>query len=219
MKNNSKIDFYRTNAVHSVLKRYEFNENEKQIIQDAILSAKRNTPNMKTIVKADALLRMVSSSREPIKEVEDSEESVRNRIKVESKYSHAMAKFKYDWNVKPVLLVAAGMFFIVILAVQFTKSQQADWHIEDHGEHTYIEAREICKKHREILPTVSQMNQVYEQSIIYTRIPQYFANKSYWIDAGSKPMIYRIRDDEAIEATPDNLYGVRCLDSANSVLY
>ncbi len=215
----AKIAFYRGEAVYAVLKRYKFSDTEKQIIQDAILSTKRNTPNMKAITKADALLKMVSSSREPIKEVEDSEESVKNRIRAETKYSHTMAKSKHEWNVKPVLLMIAGMLFIVFLLAQFTKSQQADWYIEDHGVHTYSEAREICKNNRDILPTVSQMNEVYEQSNIFTRIPEYFSNKGYWVDTGNKPKVYRIRDNEAIEMTPDNLYEVRCLDHTNSIFY
>ncbi len=39
MKNNPELDFYQSDAVHTVLKRYEFSESEKQIVQDAILSA------------------------------------------------------------------------------------------------------------------------------------------------------------------------------------
>jgi len=59
MKNNPKIDFYRTEAVQTVLKRYKFSKHEQQIIQYAILSAKRDIPDMKAIDKADALLKMV----------------------------------------------------------------------------------------------------------------------------------------------------------------
>ena len=132
MKNNPEIEFYRSNAVHTVLNRYDFSEDEKKIIQAAIVTAKRKNPNMALIVKSDALLKMVATSREPIKEKE-TKESVKNRIRAESQYSHTMAKSKYDWNIKP--------------------------------------------------------------------------------------MVYKIRDDEATNVTADTLHEVRCLNNANSVFY
>ena len=84
MKNNPKIDCYRTEAVHTVLKRYDFSKHEKQIIQYAILSAKRDIPDMKAIDKADALLKMVASSREPIEEKEDPIERVKNIVRLDA---------------------------------------------------------------------------------------------------------------------------------------
>ena len=74
MKNNPKIDFYCTDAVHTILKRYEFNDNEKKIVHAAILTAKRDNPNMVLIEKSDALLKMITSSRPPIVIEEDIDE-------------------------------------------------------------------------------------------------------------------------------------------------
>ncbi len=45
MKNNPEIDFYRSDAVHTVLKRYSFSSAEKKVIQMAILTAKKDQPN------------------------------------------------------------------------------------------------------------------------------------------------------------------------------
>ena len=70
MKNDPQIDFYKT-GVFSVLKRYEFSDKEKQIIEAAILTAKQDKPKMALVEKADALLKMVASSREPIDPVEE----------------------------------------------------------------------------------------------------------------------------------------------------
>ena len=94
----SKVDFYQGNGVHTVLKRYEFNEHEKQIIQYAILSAKRDIPDMKAIDKADALLQMVASSREPIKEIEDPTDRIKNLARLDANYSLKTANLKYDWK-------------------------------------------------------------------------------------------------------------------------
>lgn len=218
-REDPKIAFYNGSAVHTVLKRYEFTDDEKEMIHLAILAAKKEKPDMKFIDKADALLRMVSSSREPTKETEDPIKRVKNLARLDANYSLKTAKLKYDWKVNPVSLMLLGMVVIVFLTVQFTKYQQANWYIEDHGVHTYNKAKKICKSNWDILPTVAQMNEVYEQSNIFIRIAEYFSNKSYWVDVDNKPMVYKIRDDEAIEVTPDNLYEVRCLNSANSVFY
>ena len=45
MKNNPEIDFYRSDAVYTVLKRYSFGNAEKKVIQMAILTAKKDKPN------------------------------------------------------------------------------------------------------------------------------------------------------------------------------
>ncbi len=218
-REDSKIAFYNSLAVHTVLKRYEFTDDEKRVIYAAIVTAKKEKPVIRLIDKSDALLRMVASSRKPIKETENPIERVKNLARLDANYSLEMAKLKYDWYVNPVSLMLLGMVIIVFLTVQFTKYQQADWYIEDHGTHTYTEAKKICKNAGDILPGVAQMNEVYEQSNLFTRIPEYFSNKGYWVNANNKPMVYRIRDDEAIEATPDNLHEVRCLNSTNSVFY
>jgi hypothetical protein len=219
MKNNPKIDFYRTEAVHTVLKRYEFNEHEKQIIQYAILSAKHDIPDMKAIDKADALLKMVASSREPIKEIEDPTDRIKNLARLDANYSLKTANLKYDWKVTPVLLMLLGMVVTIYLVAQFTKYQQADWYIEDRGIHTYTEAKHICKSASDILPSVAQLNEAYEQSSIFTRISEYISNKRYWVAQSAKPMVYQIRDDKAVKATADDLHEVRCLNNANSILY
>jgi len=64
---NLKINFYRGNSVHTVLQRYEFNEDEKQVINAAILTAKHDQPNMKLIQEADTLLKTITTNRDPIK--------------------------------------------------------------------------------------------------------------------------------------------------------
>ena len=219
IREDPKIEFYKSAAVHTVLKRYEFTDDEKRVIHAAIVTAKKENTDIRLIDKSDALLRMVASSREAIKETEDPIERVKNHARLDANYSLKMAKLKYDWYVNPVSLMLLGMVVIAFLTVQFTKYQQEDWYIEDHGTHTYAEAKKICKSAGDMLPSVVQLNEVYDQSNIFTSIPEYFSNKGYWVDANNKPMVYRIRDDEAIEATPDNLYEVRCLNSTNSVFY
>ena len=65
------IQFYRTDAVQSVFKRYEFTEDEKKEMQAAIRTASTKYPNMNLIVKADTLLKKITASRTPIKQEVD----------------------------------------------------------------------------------------------------------------------------------------------------
>ena len=64
-----KVAFYRDGTIESVLMRYEFSEEEKKIIQAAILTSKKEQPSISIIDRADKLLQTVSSSRAP-KQVE-----------------------------------------------------------------------------------------------------------------------------------------------------
>lgn len=68
MKNNPKIDFCRSDAVHTVPARYEFSENEKKIIQAATIAAKKEHSSMSLINRAEVLLKDVANSREPNKD-------------------------------------------------------------------------------------------------------------------------------------------------------
>jgi len=211
-KKDPKIAFYSGSVVHTIFERYEFTDVEKKVIYAAIITAKKEQPDMKLIDKADALLEMVSSSRKPVENVESSKIRMQNYIKAETKNSLEMTKYKPDWSAKPLLLVGALTIFFYILGMQLKKQQQADWYIKDSGTHVYSEAKKICK-----LPTVAQLKEAYEQSSIFTSIPEYFSNKGYWVKVNNKPMIYRIRDDEAMEVPSDELYEVRCFHSRHGV--
>ena len=113
------VQFYRTDSVQRVLKRYDFSDNEKQIIHEAIITAKRDVPNMKAIAKADALLKMIASSREPI----SMEEPVDNMA--EKKMLSQVNLANYDqpetnfWK-KPIdssTIVVIGVFIWICLVL------------------------------------------------------------------------------------------------------
>jgi hypothetical protein len=61
-----EIAFYKGGAVHDVLKRFVFNDEEKKIITAAILTSKKEIPNMNFIHKANALLEEVAQTRKPV---------------------------------------------------------------------------------------------------------------------------------------------------------
>ena len=220
MKNNPAIDFYRTDAVYIVLKRYEFSEDEKKVIQSAILASKKEEVDMTRIAKADTLLSNIAKTREPLPSTEETGNTAAVLAKAQAEYSiqGASKKLKHDDREgNRIMLFVAGMVVLAFLTIQLTKSYQADWYDIDYGIHTYGEAKQICKSHRDALPTVAQMNEVYDQSNMFTRISEYIANKNYWVENGEKSMIYKIRDAEAVEAIGSDLYEVKCIDNANSV--
>ena len=220
MKSDPSIDFYRTDAVYTVLRRYEFTKAEKEVIQSAILTSKKEKVDMKLIAKADTLLINVAKTREPLPETEETGNTAAILAKAQVEYSLQGARKKIandDRDGNRIILFLAGMVVLAFLTIQLTKSYQADWYDTDYGIHTYSEAKQICQSHRDTLPTVVQMNEVYDQSNIFTRISEYIINKPYWVENGDKPMIYKIRDTKETEPTHNNLYEVKCIDSANSV--
>jgi len=220
MKSNTTIDFYRTDAVYTVLRRYEFTKAEKEVIQSAILTSKKEKVDMKLIAKADTLLINVAKTREPLPETEETSNTAAILAKAQVEYSLQAARKKIandDRDGNRIILFLAGMVVLAFLTIQLTKSYQADWYDTDYGIHTYSEAKQICQSHRDTLPTVVQMNEVYDQSNIFTRISEYIINKPYWVENGDKPMIYKIRDTKGTESNHNNLYEVKCIDSANSV--
>ena len=66
MKHTPDIAFYRNGGAQKVLARYNFSDTEKEIVQAAMVAARKERPDMRTIQKADALLRMVASTRKPL---------------------------------------------------------------------------------------------------------------------------------------------------------
>jgi len=118
MKNNPQIDFYRSGAVHTVLKRYEFSETEKKIIQSAIRTANHDQPNMKLIEEADALLNHVSSARDPRSLAQD-EISAQAIAAAQARYVSSKDGSKSereDRDYKLILLFLAGMGLIAAIA-------------------------------------------------------------------------------------------------------
>ena len=211
-----KLAFYQGEGVHNVLKRFEFSATEKEIIYLAISASSKKNPNMKPIIKADALLKMVASSREPIEEIEDPTEKIRKQASLDANYALKTAKLKDNWYVSPVSLMLLGAVILVFFTVQFTKSYQADWYVNEYGKMPYSEAVKKCKQKDDKIPTVAQVNEVYTQNNVFQKIGMYFNNKDYWVNENGESMVYQIRDTSAQEASADELHEVMCLDNANS---
>ena len=96
-ENQQNIAFYQGTALQSVLKRFEFSEDEKELIYSAIRTSKSSKPRMALIHQADALLKEVAKTREPIIPKSKSEVSAEALAKIElMKFSTASRQEKLD---------------------------------------------------------------------------------------------------------------------------
>ena len=143
-----EVAFYINGSAESVLKRFHFTEEETQLIKDAIRTANMTHPRMALIHQADALLKEVAKTREPILPENKSEVSSEALAKIEllkhntimqqeaqatKKSSRAFFGFKSKSGIVAVIVVTLGM-----IAVQyFIKKPMNDrvQHIENlaHG--------------------------------------------------------------------------------------
>ena len=78
MFEDPNITFFKGNGVRNILKRYEFSEEERKIINAAILTARKEQPDSRIMARADALLKEVAQTRKPLEGEEEvkSEEEV-----------------------------------------------------------------------------------------------------------------------------------------------
>ena len=177
MKNKDpQIEFYR-GAVHTVLERYTFTKDEKQVIQAAILTAKKDKPNMKLIKEADALLNKVTSSR-PAK--------ANNEAKI-NKYGnddHAWIYKEKSFMKKPFGITGRILSALVILAFTIAVLKNTTpikispqtyipaQKISKHSDfYTFSEAEKLCHSEGLALPKVDQQS---------FDIPAVWRDEGYW---------------------------------------
>ena len=217
-EDQSKVAFYQGNGVHSVLKRFVFSTIEKDIIILAIATASKKHPDMKQINKADALLRLVNSTRIPVVKSGEEKETELKSALAEVVFSSTKANLKNspeERRSKVIIYYLTAFFIMGLLIGEVTKSQQADWYVYEYEKQSYSDAQKQCSHRSEKIPTVALINEVYEQYNVFQKASMYFENKVYWVNEKSKPMIYKVRDTYAQEASSDESHYVMCLDNTN----
>ncbi len=139
MKTDSSIEFYRGNAVHAVLQRYKFSDEEKRIIQGAILAARKEKPNLTLIGEADTLLQEVAKTRDPIKSESVDVKAVAKAVGLASVPPAQKKWFStWYWLLLPVLIIALGKSY------DFGDQHMYKYH--------YEEAKYYCKEQGKLLP-------------------------------------------------------------------
>ena len=124
MKSNPALDFYRTDAVHSVLGKYAFSTEETKIIQAAIRTANQDQPNMKLIEEADVLLNHISSTRDPLS-LAQNEISAQAIAAAQARYTSSKDRSKSgreDRDYKLTLMFLAGMGLIAAITVYISNT-------------------------------------------------------------------------------------------------
>ena len=137
------IEFFKNGSAQRVLRRFEFSEAEKKLVEDAIRSAQRANPRMKIIYEADELLKRVAKTRKPIvSEKLDEQEFAKANAKVVS----AMPEKTFLNKIPQIILFL--FFALPIPIIHFLKHQNE----EEVVLHSFLEARKICEKQGKVLP-------------------------------------------------------------------
>ena len=149
MNNESILKFYQTEAVHNILKRYKFTEKEKKIIHAAILSAKRDNPNMKLIKDADDVLNEVSQrnpqGHTPKVEEKDLAKAIAGvNIKNYKKPQSAWTTPIETSSSTPIYYILLPGILVAIILIYMMNSNDERYSFE--------EAQKICQEKGEVLP-------------------------------------------------------------------
>lgn len=195
MKNNPEIDFYRSDAVYTVLARYEFSENEKKIIQAAIVTANRTNPNMALIEKSDALLKMVATSRESVA-IEVDELETKKHISAAKMADYKKVETGF-WK-KPLGGSATHLYVImawIVSAVTLnyylgspsaearTLANGAEGHLKLY---TFDDAQKLCSENGKVLPLT------IDDAIEFLSTPDQINHHGYW--SAKQEIIYNVAE-------------------------
>ncbi len=118
MKDTPSIKFYKDGAVYTVLKRYSFSEQERNIIHSAIVTSKKSKVDMALIAKADTLLKHISTTRQPLTSTEE-ETDTQKVAAARARYASAQDRSgsgQEDRDYKLILMFLFGMGLIAAIA-------------------------------------------------------------------------------------------------------
>jgi len=146
MSEELEVNFYKNGSAESVLKRFEFSEQEIKLIKDAIRTANMSNSRMQLIHKADELLREVTKTREPINQEKKTKVSAENMAKIElmklSKESKEESSgisifgFKSKYGIATVILMAVG-----VIAMQYFLVKPINDKAQMHQDMIYNQAQ------------------------------------------------------------------------------
>lgn len=196
MKYDPKIDFYRSDAVYIILKRYDFSDAEKEIIQAAILTAKRVQPNIKIIQKADTLLKSITQNQKPI-ETETFQMDKKSLIGIAQLERKKEEKGKFPWIISLLIVQVLG----VLIVYQYMGDDKP---VKPPQLYTFHEAKMHCKSQGQVLPLTMQ------DAPNYLEIPNELNDIGYWSD--NKKVIYNLARGEG-EAIFGKKHYVVCVET------
>ncbi len=208
----SKVEFYRGDAVYMVLKRYEFSDAEKKIIQSAIVTAKRENPNISLIDKSDALLKMVATSREAVAVEVDELETKKNLSaakmagykKIETSFFRkpleGSSMYIYGMVAWAVLAVTLNYFLGSPSAEVRTLANGAEGHLKLY---TFDDAQKLCSENGKMLPLT------VDDAIEFLGAPDPINAQGFW--SAEQEVLYNVALD--YEKDDGKKHYVVCVDT------
>ena len=140
----AKIEFYKSGAILIALNQHKFNSKEKNTINDAIISAKKDNPDMKLLDKADQLWRRNKTSItnrtkniKPIstKIVQSSGDQYKEKNPLSiPRESNSFSRWSYEIFFSTIITVI--LYFVM----------------DGYGKYDFEEAVEECSKLGKVLP-------------------------------------------------------------------
>ena len=206
MTNEEKhsIQFYRTDAVHTILKRYDFTNEEKRVITAAILTAKKEKPNMTLINKADKLLQEITATQTPHNDEVDKTEIAKGQARAVIVDSH-IKRVREDgggsgWNIEYGAITVAIASVIFYGYIHFAYSgDNARKKLE-----TFAEAQAYCREQGKVLPLT------FDDSPDHLQIPDEYNHQGYWRANGG--VIYNMISMGITDKPDGKKHYVLCVD-------
>ncbi len=208
MKSNPQIDFYRTSAIHSVLKRYEFTEDEKKVIQAAIRTASTKYPNMNLIVKADALLKEITASRPPVEEKLDEADLAKAKARIamiDAKTKQVNAEEGSKGLGALILAFVVPAAILIFVSRQYFNSDDISKKTSSAPSMlSFNEAQAFCKGRGKVLPLT------FEDDSNKLHIPDEYNQKGYWRSNGG--VIYNLYRGKITDKPDGEKHYALCVD-------
>jgi len=119
-EDRQEVEFYKGNAVQQMLQGDRLTEDEKKIVRAAILTARKDKPNMVLIREADSLLKEIAKTREITEPTVDIEtiSPIMTRTLEAMKYDQISRKIKFADRVNAGIIYAL-VFVAIIIAMSW----------------------------------------------------------------------------------------------------
>ncbi len=182
-----EILFYQGSGIQHILNRFMFTEKERKLIEDAIRTSNMSNPRMQLIYDANALLKKVAKTREPIQnQIIDDADTIKAMAKAGAPMPQKRLPFSLYWLLLPLIIGA-------VLVVKNSK---------DNNLHSFEEAKAYCKSKNQLLPL--------SKSDILITGHKIFKGQVFWSNDGN--LITFLNDKQESDNQPHHVF---CVDMNN----
>lgn len=159
--NRERIEFYKRGKAKKILREFDFSTKDEMTIEAAILTAKRNKPDMELIAQADKIVEKVlpkdsqeqkenSKTAQDVPKEEDIAKHIAQiemmKIKQPEKFLHKKVEFIPKSSNSLVYQILIGVIlFVAIMEMQ-----------KRYGKYSFEEARQACQEQHKVLPLTAE---------------------------------------------------------------